>query len=169
MDRGRSPRRSRIRHVATRAVSQRAARTGRAATPSRSAAVATGLSMPRRARSHPSVATAVANAGMTRRPSASGGVGQQDQRWQDERDDNELHPDRRLDVGNRAAAPRSSQPSTSGEPDHGGDPDVSRWRAPGQVRDQALNTRPRIDAGLGHPRIRRPYDGPPTGRTPAGR
>src|SRR5919205_777947 len=35
-------------------------------------------------------------------------------------------------------------PGQLGEPEPGGDPDVSRRRAPDQVRDQALNTRPRI-------------------------
>src|SRR5206468_4968614 len=44
-------------------------------------------------------------------------------------------------------------PGQLGEPEPGGDPDVSRRRAPDQVRDQALNTRPRISAGSGHPRI----------------
>src|SRR5207245_10398594 len=44
-------------------------------------------------------------------------------------------------------------PGQLGEPEPGGDPDVSRRRAPDQVRDQALNTRPRIGAGSGHPRI----------------
>jgi hypothetical protein len=35
----------------------------------------------------------------------------------------------------------------------GGDPDVSRRRAPDQVRDQALSVRRRIGARSGHPRI----------------
>jgi dihydrofolate reductase len=35
----------------------------------------------------------------------------------------------------------------------GGDPGVSRRPGADQVRDQALNTRPRIGAGSGHPRI----------------
>nr|WP_245994682.1 dihydrofolate reductase family protein [Nocardioides immobilis] len=38
-------------------------------------------------------------------------------------------------------------------PEAGADPDVSRRRAPDQVRDQALNTRLRIGAGSGHSRI----------------
>jgi dihydrofolate reductase len=40
-------------------------------------------------------------------------------------------------------------PGQPGEPEPGGDPDVSRRRAPDQVRNQALNTRPRISAGFG--------------------
>src|SRR5437763_10719214 len=43
-------------------------------------------------------------------------------------------------------------PGQLGEPEPGGDPDVSRRRAPDQVRDQALNTRPRIGAGFGPPK-----------------
>jgi hypothetical protein len=42
-------------------------------------------------------------------------------------------------------------PGQLGEPEPGGDPDVSRRRAPDQIRDQALNTRPRI-GGLGPPK-----------------
>src|ERR1700738_3128629 len=37
-------------------------------------------------------------------------------------------------------------PGQLGEPEPGGDPDVSRQRAPDQVRDQALNTRPRCES-----------------------
>ena len=36
-------------------------------------------------------------------------------------------------------------PGQLGKPEPGGDPDVSRRRAPDQVRDQALSTRPRIE------------------------
>ena len=43
-------------------------------------------------------------------------------------------------------------PGQLGEPDPGGDPDVSRRRAPDQVRDQALSARPRIGAGFGPPK-----------------
>ena len=43
-------------------------------------------------------------------------------------------------------------PGRLGQPEPGGDPDVSRRRGPDQVRDQALNTRPRFGAGLGPPK-----------------
>jgi hypothetical protein len=43
-------------------------------------------------------------------------------------------------------------PGQLGEPEPGADPDVSRRRAADQVRDQALNTRPRIGAGFGPPK-----------------
>src|SRR5437879_1318011 len=49
------------------------------------------------------------------------------------------------------------------EPEPGVDPDVSRRRAPDQLRDQALNTRPRIGAGSGHPRISWPLGDPCAG------
>ena len=43
-------------------------------------------------------------------------------------------------------------PGQLGEPDPGGDPDVSRRRGPDQVRDQALSARRRISAGFGPPK-----------------
>jgi dihydrofolate reductase len=43
-------------------------------------------------------------------------------------------------------------PGQLGEPEPGGDPDVSRRRGPDQVRDQALSARRRIGAGFGPPK-----------------
>ena len=43
-------------------------------------------------------------------------------------------------------------PGQLGEPDPGGDPDVSRRRGPDQVRDQALSARPRIGTASGRPK-----------------
>src|SRR5205085_555146 len=53
-------------------------------------------------------------------------------------------------------------PGQLGEPEPGGDPDVSRRRGADQVRDQALSARRRISAGFGPPkdqRGRRPQGG----------
>ena len=43
-------------------------------------------------------------------------------------------------------------PGQLGEPEPGGDPDVSRRRGADQVRDQALSARRRISAGFGPPK-----------------
>src|SRR5438552_248124 len=61
--------------------------------------------------------------------------------------DNELPLADRRPAAWRHTGAAGVRPPLAGHAEPGGDPDVSRRRAPDQVRDQALNTLPRIGAG----------------------